>query len=77
VEEIREQVYAALEEPQETSALVQQVADHFGLRLTAATIYFLVRTTILAALSSLERAGKVITIVKDNRLLWQRSETQE
>lgn len=76
LEEIREQVYAALEEPQETPALVQQVADRFRLRLTAATIYFLVRTTILAALSSLERVGKVMITVKDNRLLWQRSEAK-
>ncbi|MEE8391504.1 MAG: hypothetical protein V3S14_12015 [Anaerolineae bacterium] len=29
--EIREQVYTALQEPQETSALVQRVADHFEL----------------------------------------------
>jgi hypothetical protein len=49
------------------------VADHFGLRLATATAYFLTRTTILAALSSLERAGKVVIVTEENRLLWQRS----
>ena len=72
LEKIRELVYAALEEPQETSALLQHVADHFGLQLEMVTIYLLVRTTILAVLSSLERAGKVTAVVEENRLLWQR-----
>ncbi|MCK4470751.1 MAG: MBL fold metallo-hydrolase, partial [Anaerolineae bacterium] len=77
LEEVREQVYAALEEQQETPALVQRVADHFRLRLATATAYFLTRTTILAALSSLERAGKVTTTMEDNQLLWRRQEAQE
>ncbi len=76
LEEVRERVYAALEEPQETPALVQRVADHFGLRLTTATAYFLTRTTILAALSSLERAGKVVIVTEENRLLWRREEAE-
>ena len=74
LEEIRALVYAALEEPQETPALVQRVADHFGLSLTTATAYFLTRTTILAALSSLERAGGVEAVMRDNRLLWQQAD---
>ena len=76
LEEIRALVYAALEEPQETPALVQRVADHLGLRLTTATAYFLTRTTILAALSSLERAGEVRVVMEENRLLWRRSEAE-
>jgi glyoxylase-like metal-dependent hydrolase (beta-lactamase superfamily II) len=72
LEEIRALVYDALEQPQETSALFQYVADHLGLRLETAALYLLTRTTILAALSSLERAGRVKTAVQDNRLLWQR-----
>jgi len=72
LEAVREHVYAALIERQETPALVQQVANHLGLRLTTATAYFLTRTTILAALSSLERAGKVEAMMEENRLLWQR-----
>jgi len=76
LEEVREQVYAALEEPRGTPALVQQVTDHFGLRLMTATAYFLARTTVLAALSSLERAGEVAVVMEENRLLWQRSEAE-
>jgi glyoxylase-like metal-dependent hydrolase (beta-lactamase superfamily II) len=73
LEEIRDHVYAALDEPQETPALVRYVADHLGLRLEVATIYFLVQTTILSALSSLEKVGQVAARVESNRLLWHRS----
>lgn len=72
LEQVRQQVRAALGEPQQTSALVQRLADYFGLRLTTATGYFLTRTTVLAALSSLERAGEVEAVVEANRLLWRR-----
>lgn len=75
LEGIRTLVYGALEGPRETPDLVQRVADHFGLQLEMAAIYFLVSTTILAALSSLERAGKVMTVVEGNRLLWSRART--
>jgi len=71
--QIREQVHAALGEPMGTVALVQRVADHFGLRMEAAALVFLTRTTILAALSSLERAGQVTATVCDNRVLWRRN----
>jgi glyoxylase-like metal-dependent hydrolase (beta-lactamase superfamily II) len=70
---IREQVRVALDGPQETAALVQSIADAFELRLTTATAYSLTRTTVLAALSSLERAGEVSVLVNDNRLLWRRT----
>jgi glyoxylase-like metal-dependent hydrolase (beta-lactamase superfamily II) len=75
LETIRDIVYAALEkeEPQQTATLLQRVADHFDLELEMATIYFLVRTTILAALSSLEQSGKVTTVVRDNHLWWKLS----
>jgi glyoxylase-like metal-dependent hydrolase (beta-lactamase superfamily II) len=70
LEQVREQVYAATKEPLETSALVKQVAYDLELHLTTATAYFLTQTTILAALSSLEKAGKVTARVESNRLLW-------
>jgi len=72
LEEVRSLVRVALEEPQESSSLVRRVAEHFGLQVTTATAYFLTRTTVLAALSSLERAGEVGAVMEDNRLLWQR-----
>jgi glyoxylase-like metal-dependent hydrolase (beta-lactamase superfamily II) len=71
--EIRSLVYDELEEPQETSALLRRTAEHFELELEAATMFFLVRTTILAALASLEREGEVTTVLEDNRLLWRRT----
>jgi len=76
LEAIRERVHSALEEPQGTAALVQQVADDLGLRMATATAYFLTRTTVLAALSSLERAGEVAAVMSDNQLLWQRSQVR-
>ena len=72
LEAVRDLVYGALTEPKETAALVQYVADRFDLQLTTPTAYYLTRTTILAALSSLEGAGKVEATVKGNRLLWER-----
>lgn len=72
LEEIRARVREALTEPVGTDALVARVADSYGLRLTAATAFFLARATVLAALSSLERAGEVRAVVEENRLVWQR-----
>jgi glyoxylase-like metal-dependent hydrolase (beta-lactamase superfamily II) len=71
LEEIRERIYGELEQAQGTSDLVRRVADHLELRLSTATAYFLTRTTILAALSSLEREGKAAVVMKDNQLCWQ------
>jgi glyoxylase-like metal-dependent hydrolase (beta-lactamase superfamily II) len=71
LEEVREQVHKGMEKPQETPAIVQRVADHFELHLKTATAYFLTRTTVLAAISSLERAGEAKAVMQDNRLLWQ------
>ncbi|RME31524.1 MAG: MBL fold metallo-hydrolase [Thermoflexia bacterium] len=73
LEEVRERVREALAEPTGTDALVGRVADAYGLRLTTATAYFLARATVLAALSSLERAGEVRAVVEGNRLLWRRT----
>jgi glyoxylase-like metal-dependent hydrolase (beta-lactamase superfamily II) len=72
LEEVRERVYAALEAPQETATVLRQVAEAFGLRMATATAYLLTQTTVLAALSSLERAGEVNAVMEDNRLLWRR-----
>ena len=73
LQEIRRLAYEALDGQEQTSALVQRLADHYGLQLTTATAFFLTRTTILAALSSLERAGQVEITMRDNLALWQRT----
>jgi len=72
LEEIRDVVHDALGTPQETSALVQHTAEHFGLRITRATAYYLTRTTVLAALSALERGGSVRAAMAANKLVWER-----
>ena len=71
LEEVRDAVHGALTEPQETSALVQRVAEHFGLFIATPVAYYLTRTTVLAALSSLEAAGEVAAVTEANRLAWQ------
>lgn len=72
LQEVRACVLSALETPQETSDLVACVCEQVGLRLGNAVAYFLTRTTVLAALSALERAGQVRAVVEGNRLRWQR-----
>ncbi len=72
LEAIRDAVHGALDQPKETSALVQQVAQRFRLEITTPTAYFLTRTTVLAAISSLESAGDVTGQVEGNRLWWRR-----
>ncbi len=71
LEEIRDVIYEALEAPMETSSLVQHVAERFDLRITRPTAYFLTRTTVLAALSSLERAKRTAAVTQRNKLTWK------
>jgi glyoxylase-like metal-dependent hydrolase (beta-lactamase superfamily II) len=73
--ELRTLVLSALEEPQETAALVQHVAAHYDLRLRNATAFFLTRAPILSALTSLERSGEVTPVIRNNRLCWQRAQS--
>ncbi|MGD2166148.1 MAG: MBL fold metallo-hydrolase [Anaerolineae bacterium] len=71
--EVRDVVYETLESPRETSALVQRIADHFSLRVSTPTAYYLTRTTVLAALSSLERADRAAPVIDGNIVKWTRS----
>jgi glyoxylase-like metal-dependent hydrolase (beta-lactamase superfamily II) len=72
LEAVRDGVYDALGVPRDTSSLVQRIAEHFQLKITTPTAYFLTRTTVLAALSSLEAAGQVALRTEENRLQWRR-----
>jgi glyoxylase-like metal-dependent hydrolase (beta-lactamase superfamily II) len=72
LEEIRDATYEALERPRETSAVVQHIAEAFALKIKRPAAYFLTRTTVLAALSSLEKAGRAAATTDANRLLWER-----
>jgi glyoxylase-like metal-dependent hydrolase (beta-lactamase superfamily II) len=71
LEEIRDVIHEALERSMGTSSLVQHVAEHFGLKITRPTAYFLTRTTVLAALSSLERANRTAAVTQTNKLMWK------
>lgn len=73
LEDVRDEIYEALDRPRETSSLVRQVAKRFQLEITTPTAYFLTRTPVLAALSSLEAAGKVTVSTDRNRLRWRRT----
>lgn len=68
--EVREAVYEALETAKPTSALVQRIAERFELKIDTPTAFFLTRTTILAALSSLQGADKAAPVMRGNRLMW-------
>lgn len=71
LEEVKELLCEGAREARDTETLLRCVAEHYGLHLTTATSFFLARATVLAALSSLEKAGVVSTVVENNRLLWQ------
>lgn len=72
LEEILHVVCDGLASPRETSSLVQYVCDHFDLRLSGATAYYLTRTTVLAALSALEDEGSVRVFTEANKVVWER-----
>ena len=72
LEGIRERVYAGLAVSQRTDEIIHAIADHIGLRISTPTAFFLTRATILAALSGLERAGRVGATVENNTLTWHR-----
>ncbi len=74
LEEVCRLAFNALETEQETAALLKYVADYYGLYLKTSTAYFLTRTTVLAALSMLERAGEIVATVVENRLRWRRAD---
>ncbi len=73
LEEIRETVYAELAAPQDTPALVQAVARRFSLKIAGPTAYFLTRTPVLSALSSLETTGSIIADTEANKVVWVRA----
>jgi glyoxylase-like metal-dependent hydrolase (beta-lactamase superfamily II) len=72
LEAVRDGIYDALAQPQDTPSLVQRMAERFQLEIVTPTAYFLTRTTVLAALSSLEAAGRVAPRTEENRLQWHR-----
>ncbi len=72
LEEIRDMVLEAIANPSDEAAIMQVVARALGVSYRDLPHYCLCRTTIYAALSSLEKAGVAEAFVEDNRLLWLR-----
>ena len=72
LEEIRGLVLSALDSPKTAEEIVGYVANALREELRALSSFVLVRTTILAALTSLVRAGQAQATIEENRLLWER-----
>jgi len=72
LEEIRGLVLSALDSPKPAEEIVGYVANALREELRALSSFVLVRTTILAALTSLVRAGQAQATIEENRLLWER-----
>ncbi len=71
--EIRRRVWKTLDAPQTPEEVLQTVAHGFDVGFTAPQFLLLARTTIHAALTSLQRAGEATVSVEENRLRWRRS----
>jgi len=70
LEEIRDIVLELLRSPCDELALMQGIAQALNLTYRDLPHYYLCRTTVYAALASLERAGVAEAFVENNRLLW-------
>lgn len=71
--EIRTWVWQAVAEPRETEDLVWGLAARYGIRLDGLPAFCLTRATLLAALTSLARAGQVREDLAGGRLVWRRA----
>lgn len=69
--EIRAAVATALAQASDLGAIIRSVADALGAEIPSPTIYWLTQTTVLACLTSLQRAGRAHVVTADNRLTWQ------
>lgn len=72
LEEIRDKVLELLRSPCDELTLMQGVAQALNLSYRDLPHYYLCRTTIYAALASLEKARVAEAFVENNRLLWHK-----
>ena len=68
--EIREVVARALAETGHVGEIIRRAANHFGVTIPNPVIFWLTQTTVLACLTSLQRAGKAGVRVAENALVW-------
>jgi glyoxylase-like metal-dependent hydrolase (beta-lactamase superfamily II) len=71
LKEIRATVQAVLGTADDAARILKLTADRLGLTIGNPVTYCLTQTTILACLSSLQKAGEAAVGVVDNRLVWQ------
>ena len=69
--EIRATVKSVLSTADDAARILKLTADRLGLAIGNPVTYCLTQTTILACLSSLQKAGEAIVSVIDNRLVWR------
>jgi glyoxylase-like metal-dependent hydrolase (beta-lactamase superfamily II) len=70
IQAIRQQALDVLDEPKDSAAVLELVANGLGVTIDQPAIYYLARTTIHACLNSLREAGLINIELHDNRLLW-------
>jgi len=73
LEQIREACWEALGAPQEPAAILAHVSRALGETLSDPASYALAQTTVHAALSSLQSAGRARVFVENDRLMWERA----
>ena len=69
--EIRATVKSVLGTADDAARILKLAADRLGLAIGNPVTYCLTQTTILACLSSLQKAGEAIVSIMDNRLVWR------
>jgi len=69
---IRDLCLEAIREPAGPADVLRHAAGALGLTISQPVSYLLAQTTVLAALTSCQRAGWAAVEVSDNRLLWRR-----
>ena len=69
--EIRATVKSVLGTADDAAGILKLTADRLGLAIGNPVTYCLTQTTILACLTSLQKAGEASISVVDNRLVWR------
>ena len=68
--EVREVVAGALVETDDMGQIIRRAANHFGVTIPNPVTFWLTQTTVLACLTSLQRAGRADVRTVGNALVW-------
>ncbi len=69
--DVEKDILSLLEPPQKTEELLKELLDYYQIEATKAQQYYLMKTLILAYLSSLATEERVIYSFEDNSLYWK------